>query len=137
MASDYPFRRIIGVEFLAELDNIARENIARYRSERQKCFALESQAGDARDFEFPAEPTVLYLFNPFPEDVLRPVLAKLHNSIADFPRPVYILYHNLVHEKIFAQQEWLQPVYRTPQYAIYRASEPQPPLLSARRVLLL
>jgi hypothetical protein len=120
MASDYPFRRIVGVEFLVELEIIARHNIARYRGERQKCFVLESQRGDARDFEFPAEPTVLYLFNPFPEDVLRAVLARLHNSVADFPRTVYVLYHNLVHEKIFVQQEWLQPVYRTPLYAIYQ-----------------
>ena len=121
MASDYPFRRIIGVEFLAELDTIARENIARYRGDRQKCFALESHAGDARDFSFPAEPTVLYLFNPFPEDVLHAVLRNLRNSITDSPRPIYVLYHNLVHERAFAQQEWLQPVYRTTQYAIFRA----------------
>ena len=121
MASDYPFRRIIGVEFLAELDAIACENISRYHSDQQKCFTLESRAGDARDFDFPTESTVLYLFNPFPEDVLRAVLANLRNSITDPPRQVYVLYHNLVHERAFAQQGWLQPMYRTPQYAIYRA----------------
>jgi hypothetical protein len=121
MASDYPFRRIIGVEFLAELDAIARENISRYHSDRQKCFALESHAGDARDFAFPNEATVLYLFNPFPEAVLRTVLANLHDSLIHSPRPLYLAYHNLVHESAFAAQGWLQPVYRTPQYAIYRA----------------
>ena len=65
MASDYPFRRIVGVEVLAELNEIAQQNIARYSGDQQKCFALESHAGDARDFVFPHEPTVLYLFNPF------------------------------------------------------------------------
>ena len=38
MASEYPFRRIVGVELLAELHEIALQNIARYRSEGQKCF---------------------------------------------------------------------------------------------------
>lgn len=131
MASDYPFRRIIGVEFLAELDAIARENIARYHSEQQKCFALESNAADARDFAFPDEATVLYLFNPFPEDVLRTVLANLHGSLIHSPRPLYLAYHNLVHENAFAAQDWLQPVYRTTQYAIYRARPVNAPRTTA------
>jgi hypothetical protein len=122
MASAYPFRRIVGLELLAELDAIARQNIFRFHSDQQKCFALESQAGDARDYVFPADPTVLYLFNPFPEPVLRTVLANLIESLTERPRPAYVLYHNLVHERFFAEQAWLQPVYRTPQYAIYRAT---------------
>ena len=122
MASAYPFRRIVGVELLAELDAIARQNIARYHDDQQKCFALECHAGDARDYGFAAEPVVIYLFNPFPEAVLRTVLANLRDSVTDFPRPAYVLYHNLVHERFFAECAWLQPVYRTPQYAIYRAA---------------
>ena len=121
MASDYPFQRIIGVEFLGELNAVACENIARYHGDRQKSFALESRAGDARDFAFPEDPTVLYLFNPFPENVLLTVLTNLHDSWTCLPRPLYVLYHNLVHESVFASQEWLQPVYRAPEYAIYRA----------------
>ena len=121
MASTYPFRRIVGLELLGELDAVALHNIARYHDEEQKCFALESHAGDAREFIFPSEPTVLYLFNPFPEPVLRTVLSNLRDSFADSPRPVYVLYHNLVHERLFAECAWLQPIYRTPQYVIYRA----------------
>jgi hypothetical protein len=122
MASAYPFRRIVGVELLAELDAIARQNIARYHDDQQKCFALECHSGDARDYGFPAEPLVLYLFNPFPETVLRTVLANLRDSVTDFPRPAYVLYHNLVHERFFAECGWLQPAYRTPQYAVFRAA---------------
>ncbi len=122
MASEYPFRQIVGLEILPELNKIARQNIARYRSEQQTCFAIESLAGDARRFEFPPEATVLYLFNPFPEHVLRQVLANLHRSVAANPRDVYVIYHNLVHESVFADQEWLQPVRRTHQFAIYRCA---------------
>ena len=121
MASEYPFRRIIGVEILAELNEIAQQNIARYRSEQQKCFNIESHSGDARAFEFPREALVLYLFNPFPEYVLREVLANLHRSVTAVPREVYVIYHNLVHENVFAGQEWLQVVRRTQQFAIYKS----------------
>ncbi len=122
MAADYPFRRIVGVEVLAELNETAQQNIARYQGDQQKCFALESHEGDARDFLFPHEPTVLYLFNPFAEHVLRSVLAKLRTSVTESPRKVYVLYHNLEHEQAFAECEWLRAIYRSPQFAIYRAT---------------
>ena len=62
MASDYPFRRIVGVELLPALHQAAQNNLSKYRSESQKCFALEAICGDATGFPFPAEPLVLYLF---------------------------------------------------------------------------
>src|SRR5215471_11844719 len=47
MASDYPFRRIVGVELLAALHHIAEQNIEQYHSDSQRCFALESVCADA------------------------------------------------------------------------------------------
>ncbi len=121
MASDYPFRRIVGVELLEELNQAAKQNIASYNSERQTCFNIEAHCGDAREFQFPDERFVLYLFNPFPEYVLETVLENLQVDVASNPRPVYIIYHNLVHEDVFRAQPWLHELYRTHQFAIYRA----------------
>lgn len=121
MASSYPFRRIVGIELLEELNAVALQNIARYRSDVQKCFAIESRAGDARQFEFPAEPTVLYLFNPFPRHIWREVLANLHASLLEAPRPVYLIYHNAVHEDILAGERWLQERTRTHQFIVFEA----------------
>ena len=53
MASSYPFRRIIGVELLEELNAIALENIARYRSPEQQCFNIEAKTGDAAALSSP------------------------------------------------------------------------------------
>jgi len=122
MASDYPFRRVIGVELLKELHDVARKNIANYHSDQQKCFDLEAISEDARQFEFPAEPFVLYLFNPFPEYVLRSVLENLRRSLNEVPREFYVIYHNLVHEDVFRQQLWLRQLHGTHQFAIYGAS---------------
>jgi len=121
MASDYPFQRIVGVELLAELNAIALQNIARYRSDSQQCFAIESHAADASRFAFPAGPTVLYLFNPFPRHVWRDVLANLYRSLLAPPRPVYLIYHNPVHQDIVAAESWLQELARTHQFVIYQA----------------
>jgi hypothetical protein len=121
MASDCAFRRIIGVELLDELHHIAWKNIAGYHSEQQKCFNIETYCADARNFQFPPEPLVLYLFNPFPDYVLRAVLENLRGSVRSHPREIYVIYHNLVHEDIFKSQPWLRELHRTYQFAIYRA----------------
>src|ERR1700676_354958 len=77
MASDYPFRRIVGVELLPSLHQVAQQNLRQYKNESQNCCALESICADATELPFPAEPTVLYLFNPFPESGLRQMIANL------------------------------------------------------------
>ena len=121
MASSFPFRRIIGMELLEELNRIAVDNIARYHSDEQRCFALESYAGDARFFQFPDEPFVLYLFNPFPRHIWREVLTNLQKSLEVAPRTGFVIYHNPVHDDILKEQRWLSERGRTHQFVIYEA----------------
>ena len=119
MASDYPFRRILGVELLPALHRIAQENIRKYKSPSQQCFAIESICGDACHFEFPPEPAVLYLFNPLPEAGLLELLNNLERSLRDHPRPVYVLYHNPQLKHALEQCAHLRRIARAPQYSIY------------------
>jgi SAM-dependent methyltransferase len=121
MASDYPFRRIVGVELLPALHSIAQENLSKYRSEAQKCFAVEAVCADAREFVFPAEPSVLYLFNPLPETGLQQVVMNLEESLRRYPRVVYVLYHNPLLEHVLAQNTTLTRIGGTPQYSLYRS----------------
>jgi SAM-dependent methyltransferase len=119
MASDYPFRRIVGVELLPALHQIAQENLSKYHSEKQKCFALESVCADALQFAFPAEPTVLYLFHPLPESGLRSVIANLERSLQMHSRAVYVLYHNPLLEHVLNESAALNKIGTTHQYAMY------------------
>jgi SAM-dependent methyltransferase len=119
MASDYPFRRIIGVELLPELHRVAQENIRNYKSDSQQCFALESICADAREFSFPPEPTVLYLFNPLPEPGVVQLLTNLEQSVREHPRPLLVIYHNPVLEHVLANGKWLKKIGGTHQYSIF------------------
>ncbi|MGA9040566.1 MAG: class I SAM-dependent methyltransferase [Terriglobales bacterium] len=123
MAADFPFRRILGIELLPELHRIAQENINRYRSDSQQCFALESVCGDAAKFVFPSEPMVLYLFNPLPEPGLQEFIVNLEKTLRENPRPVYLLYHNPLLDHVIVQSSALQKLHRTHQFAIYRERE--------------
>jgi SAM-dependent methyltransferase len=119
MAADYPFRRIVGVELLPALHRIAVENLSKYQSESQRCHTLESICADAAKFSLPAEPIVLYLFNPFPEPAMRRVIANLEQSVQANPRPVYVLYHNPQQEQVLAECTVLKRLGGTHQYSIY------------------
>jgi SAM-dependent methyltransferase len=121
LASDYPFRRIVGVELLPALHEIAQENLQKYSSESQKCFALESICADATAFAFPVETTLLYLFNPFPESGLQRMLANLEQSLRKKPRPVYVLYHNPLLEHVLGESAALGKVGGTHQYSVYKS----------------
>lgn len=119
MASDYPFRRILGVELLPSLHQIAQQNLRQYKSESQKCFALEAICADATAFPFPEDPLVIYLFNPFPESGMRRVFVNLEQTLRAHPRPVYVLYHNPLLEYVLSESARLRKIAGTRQYSLF------------------
>lgn len=121
MASDYPFRRILGVELLPSLHQIAQENLSLFRNDSQRCFRLESVCADATAFALPEEPLVLYLFNPFLEAGVRRTVENLKISLQQHPRPTYVLYHNPQLEHVLAEETFLTKIAGTYQYSIFAA----------------
>ena len=119
MAADYPFRRILGIELLPELHRVAKENLAKYKSDSQQCFAIECVLGDAGEFAFPPEPTVLYLFNPLPESGLAGMIGNLDRSLREHPRAVFVLYHNPLLEQVLSQSALFKRIAGTHQYSIF------------------
>jgi SAM-dependent methyltransferase len=119
MASEYPFRRIVGVELLPALHEIAEENVKAYKSDAQKCFLLETICADATEFYFPSEPLVIYLFNPFPEAGLRRVIENLESSLRENSRAMYVLYHNPLLEHVLTESKSFRKLAGTHQYSIY------------------
>jgi hypothetical protein len=119
MASDYPFQRIIGVEFLPSLHRIAEQNLTEYKSDAQKCFMVESILEDATTFPLPDAPLIVYLFNPFPESGMRRTVENLATSRDRNPRPIYVLYHNPQLEHVFLENGRFEKMCGTPQYSIF------------------
>lgn len=108
MAVGLGFRRAIGVELLPELHQIAQSNVAHLPNVEVVCM-------DARDFEFPNEPLVLYLFNPLPATALESVVQKLSR----LKSPLRVIYHNPVAEDVLSQAAFLSKSWSTHQYVIY------------------
>jgi SAM-dependent methyltransferase len=74
MAGEYSFRRIIGIEFSPELCAIARKNLAITHTH------AEVICQSAIDFEFPLEPSVIFMCNPFFAEVMKPVISHIYRN---------------------------------------------------------
>jgi Histone methylation protein DOT1 len=92
LASDYPFKRIIGVEYAPELQQVACENIRRYESANQKCRVIQVVCQDMTEFALPEGPLVIFLYNPASEPVMRIVVKNIISSLRDCPRPALVVY---------------------------------------------
>jgi len=77
LASQLPFRRVIGVEFSAELAEIAESNVARWRKVAHPRTELRVFHQDALAFRWPRAPLLVYLYNPFQCDLLERLLERI------------------------------------------------------------
>ncbi len=99
IASRYPYKRLVGVEFSSELDGIARKNVELFRAGGQKG-NFELVCMDAGKFEPPEDDVVFYLFNPFAAPVMEQVVANVVRSLTQRPRRVAFLYVFPAHKEL-------------------------------------
>jgi SAM-dependent methyltransferase len=121
IASDFPFKRIIGVELSTELTQVARGNVRRYHSRRQQCTDLQVVCTDATKYTLPPGPVVLYLYNPFEAPVMEAFLANVRRALDDEPRQVIAVYLNPTCDAVFANAPFLSNTRRRSSYSIYRS----------------
>ncbi|GLS28741.1 polymorphic outer membrane protein repeat-containing protein [Mesorhizobium albiziae] len=119
VAAGYPFRRVIGIEFSWRLQEIAAANIARLSPEGRRCGEIACVFGDAADYEFAARDTVLFLYNPFDDFVMKKVIRNLQATFAQSEYRLYIIYHNPKFPELFDDAVFLQSFSRRSGGAIY------------------
>ena len=110
IASLFPFRRIIGVELSSELNQKAEENLSRCVKSKQKCRDVTVLLADARDYEFPQDPLVIFLFNPFGERIMSRVVANLTRSFREHLREVLIVYWRPTQHSLLMQAGFLEQI---------------------------
>jgi SAM-dependent methyltransferase len=122
LAAEYPFRRVVGVELLPELNSIAEENIRKFKSAKRPCGDIRTICGDATDFAFPAESLVIFLFNPLPLADLKTLAENLEGSLRQNARPVCVIYANPVFEEILGPCSAFTKTGGTHQYSIFQTT---------------
>ena len=119
LASEFSFKKIIGIETSPRLCKIARENIRKYKDEYQKCHDISCLCIDVRNFELINENTIFYLYNPFDEHVMRAVLSNIEDSLRRYPRTVFLVYTNPKYREITDGAGFLYIIKKDKRYRIY------------------
>jgi SAM-dependent methyltransferase len=94
LASQMPFRQVIGVELHQTLAGIARRNLRPWRASGRALAPTRMRCCDAAEFPLPKGPTLLFLFNPFGASVLRRLLKRVADQLAQRPDELDLLYVN-------------------------------------------
>jgi SAM-dependent methyltransferase len=105
LATEYPFKQVVGVEVSPGLFEVARENLERADRSRRECADVRLLRADARMWHFPPGNLVVFMYNPFDAEALRATLG----SIVHRPDPgtTWLLYHTPAHADVLAvMPEW-------------------------------
>ncbi|HWW98791.1 MAG TPA: class I SAM-dependent methyltransferase [Edaphobacter sp.] len=121
VAAEYPFRKVMGVEFSKDLHEEAVANLKQYKYSGRRCADIEPVLADAREFEFPEDNLVIYLFNPFGEEVTGRMLENLERSLEKHPRHVIVVMLWPEHSDVVERMAMMRVYRKTRRHHIYEA----------------
>jgi SAM-dependent methyltransferase len=107
LASEFPFRSVIGVELNPRLARIARKNVAHWKAAGLACAPVRVVCRDAVEFKIPPGPCVAFMFNPFGGPIMRRLLKTWSQTLARREDQLDILYVNNEQETVLRRQPGL------------------------------
>ena len=111
VASEFPFRRIIGVELASSLAKVARANaelVGRRFPDRTTIDVVE---GDALTTAIPEGPLVIYMYHPFFRKLMKKLVRKVENWLAGSKSKVYVIYYNPMFPDLYDKSKRFRRVY--------------------------
>jgi SAM-dependent methyltransferase len=100
VASEFPFRDIVGIELSESLARAARRNASILRRRFPARVPVRVELQDASTYTYPDGNLVVFLYNPFPEVVVLKVLERL-TPLLSATRRIFVVYYNPVHGHCF------------------------------------
>ena len=103
LASQFNFRKVVGVELNEAIAATAQSNVDLWSrahaedSTAQRIAPIRVIHGDALETSLPSTPTLLFLFHPFEEPVMKPLLRRIETAFARRSGELDILYVNAEH----------------------------------------
>ncbi len=71
---------------------------------------------------FPVDPLVVFLFNPFGAATMTRVVANLERTLAEHPRPIYVIYANPLHADLFERSAAFRGIAATRAHALFESA---------------
>jgi SAM-dependent methyltransferase len=96
LASELPFRKIIGVELSKDLARTAAQNIKKWKTERPTRSSIRIVHQDVTEFRWPRTPLLVYLYNPFERELIEQLTELLQRAGKAGSHCIDLLYLNPV-----------------------------------------
>jgi SAM-dependent methyltransferase len=94
VASEFPFRRIVGVELAPSVASIARANAEIIRSRFPGRTPIEIVEGDAMTAAIPDGPVVIFFYHPFYRKIMKAVLRNIEKWLLRSQSRAFVVYYN-------------------------------------------
>jgi|SRR5579864_2758433 len=101
VASESPFRRVIGIEISSQLADIARKNAVTIRRQFPLRPKIDVVVGNATDVPLTEPKIVLFLYNPFDAELMAQLLINIESGLEHKIEHMFIVYHNPVACQVF------------------------------------
>lgn len=100
VASEFPFRQVIGVELSPELAAVARANAAIVAQRFPARPGIDIVEGNVLDVALPAGKLAVFAYHPFGERILTGVARRLEAAIDQGAGHIFFVYDNAVHAAV-------------------------------------
>ncbi len=103
LASELPFRAVVGVELNASLHQVAEKNLELWRESGRALSPMQLVQGDALSLELPEGRLLIFLYNPFLAPLMRRLLARVDAVAKGRRGEIDVLYVVPQQEAVFAE----------------------------------
>lgn len=123
MASEFPFKRLVGVELSADLVEISKRNVLKFNASTRKALSPEWIQGDFFKWVIPKSPKLFFFNNPFPADMTLAAIHRLESSLAEHPQPALLVFRKAPQSTgdYLHQSKFWKPLRLTPYWRVYES----------------
>ena len=110
VAAHFGFKKLTGIDFSRELCDHAKINLEETKKQIPD-LSYKIINNDAFYYDIPDDADCIFFFNPFDEFIMQEVIEHIENSLAAFPRELYIIYFNPLHKNHFLDKGYKEIFY--------------------------
>ncbi len=119
LAAQHAFREVHGVEMAPVLHEIAKRNVGILEGQGASRAPVTLACGNALTYAWPDGNVVVYIYNPFDEELTSRFIDRVLGEAGRRERKVSIVYVNPVHKALFERVPALRAVYSDGTLSIY------------------
>ena len=119
LAAREAFKGVYGVEMAPALHEIAGNNVRIFEGQGASRCPIVLSCGNALTYQWPDGNVIVYLYNPFDEELTSEFIDRIVLEAGHGDRNVYVVYVNPVHKSLFERVSALRSVYSDSTLSVY------------------